>query len=558
MSDQPTDGSEPTDDHRVTRRTYLRSGAAGATTLPIGLGTGVLGIGGGTLTPLAQQFIKAQRPARIGTFEHSIRRYATDPSWTLRADSDDDYAALTDWANEDEDVTLVREYQHQRGDGGTVTIGAPIATVAGGYLGGGITEESWVAAADLNVVTSLVQTPNLPIDAREFEQLAGIESLILTTIQQDEPFDPTEFEAGDDDSEQSAIAFDAETTTLEAGREVINDTSEDGTDALLAVVDTGLTYDASIYGRTVDVDGETTTESRVHEDSTDFTAAGDPTVAEEGVDILNDDSGHGSWVTAAAASSAAEPDRGVAPDADLFIGRALDHEDGSGAVADIATAVRAATDAGADATCMSLGAPMYSAELADAIAYATEFDNTIVVASGNDRMVSRFVAYPAADPNTLAVSATDVPSDGDPTAVRSAAFANVGPSPGTINFSEGETSSVEVDIAAPGMAQQARLAGGDTTLSGTSMAAPDVAGAAALLAAQGVENPSERLRETARPVPNLAPAESKHGLLDIQAALQNDEPEDEPADVLTSDAELRDDMFRSEATARGSWIATLL
>jgi len=58
--------------------------------------------------------------------------------------------------------------------------------------------------------------------------------------------------------------------------------------------------------------------------------------------------------------------------------------------------------------------------------------------------------------------------------VRSASFANVGPSPGTVNFSEGETSGVEVDIAAPGMAQEAQLDSGTTTLSGTSMAAPDV------------------------------------------------------------------------------------
>lgn len=542
------------DEHPITRRSYLGAGAAVSTTT-LGLGTRVFA--SDTLTPLARQFISAQRPTGLGTFEHSIRRYATDPSWSLRAATDDDYAALTEWTTDDEDVTVVRKYQHGLGDGGTVTLGAPIETIAGGYLGSGIAEKSWVAAADLNVIVSLVDTPNLPIDAREFEQAAGIESFVLTTIQGDEPFDATEFDATDDDSKQSTIAFDAETTTLEDGRVITNDTAEDGTNALLAVVDTGLTYDADIYGRTVTVDGTETTESRVHEDSTDFTAAGDPTVAEEGVDILADDSGHGSWVTAAAASSAAEPYRGVAPDADLFIGRALDHEDGSGAVADIATAVRAATDAGADATCMSLGSPMYSADLANAIAYASEHGNTVVVASGNDRMASRFVAYPAADPNALAVSATDTPTDGDPTAVRSASFANVGPSPGTINFSEGETSGVEVDIAAPGMAQEAELASGPTELSGTSMAAPDVAGAAALLAAAGVDEPAERLRETARPVPNLAPAESKHGLLDIQAALQNDLPADDPADVITSDAEVRDAMFRGEAAARGSWLANL-
>jgi len=464
---------------------------------------------------------------------------------------------------------LVREYQHTKGDGGTVTIGAPVATVAGGYLNDGVADEPWVTAADLNVVTSLVAPKNIPVDAREFEQLAGIESFVLSTLQGQESFDATEFQASDDSS-KSTLAFDAETTTLEQGRTITNDTSADGAGALLAVVDTGLTYDSDIYGRTVTVDGSETTESRVHEESTN--PRGRSTSSPRGVTnwrwrsdgrcggrryprrcirsrVVGDSSRRIERTCRIEASRRTQT---------LYIGRALDHEDGSGAVADIATAVRAATDAGADATCMSLGSPLYTEELADAIAYATEHGNTIVVASGNDRMVSRFVAYPAADPNTLSVSATDVPASGDPTDVRSASFANVGPSPGTVNFSEGETSGVEVDIAAPGMAQEAQLDSGTTTLSGTSMAAPDVAGAAALLATEGVDDPAERLRETARPVPNLAPAESRHGLLDIQAALQNDQPEDEPADVLTDDAELRDDIFRGEAAARGSWLATFL
>jgi len=414
-----------------------------------------------------------------------------------------------------------------------------------------------VTAADLNVVTSLVAPKNIPVDAREFEQLAGIESFVLSTLRGQESFDATEFQASDDSS-KSTLAFDAETTTLEQGRTITNDTSADGAGALLAVVDTGLTYDSDIYGRTVTVDGSETTESRVHEESTNFVAAGDPTVAAEGVDILDDASGHGSWVTAAAASSAPKPYRGVAPDADLYIGRALDHEDGSGAVADIATAVRAATtDAGADATCMSLGSPLYTEELADAIAYATEHGNTIVVASGNDRMVSRFVAYPAADPNTLSVSATDVPASGDPTDVRSASFANVAPHRDRqLLGRRDERRRGRYRRAGDGSRSTTRQRH-DHALR-TSMAAPDVAGAAALLATEGVDDPAERLRETARPVPNLAPAESRHGLLDIQAALQNDQPEDEPADVLTDDAELRDDIFRGEAAARGSWLATFL
>jgi len=290
------------DDREVTRREYLASSAtvSATATLPLGFAAGAFA--SDSLSPLARQFVSAQSPG-LATFEHSIRRYATDPSWTLRANTDDDYAALTEWARDDDDVTLVREYQHTKGDGGTVTIGAPVATVAGGYLNDGVADEPWVTAADLNVVTSLVAPKNIPVDAREFEQLAGIESFVLSTLQGQESFDATEFQASDDSS-KSTLAFDAETTTLEQGRTITNDTSADGAGALLAVVDTGLTYDSDIYGRTVTVDGSETTESRVHEESTNFVAAGDPTVAAEGVDILDDASGHGSWVTAAAASSA--------------------------------------------------------------------------------------------------------------------------------------------------------------------------------------------------------------------------------------------------------------
>jgi len=241
------------DDREVTRREYLASSAtvSATATLPLGFAAGAFA--SDSLSPLARQFVSAQSPG-LATFEHSIRRYATDPSWTLRANTDDDYAALTEWARDDDDVTLVREYQHTKGDGGTVTIGAPVATVAGGYLNDGVADEPWVTAADLNVVTSLVAPKNIPVDAREFEQLAGIESFVLSTLQGQESFDATEFQASDDSS-KSTLAFDAETTTLEQGRTITNDTSADGAGALLAVVDTGLTYDSDIYGRTVTVDG---------------------------------------------------------------------------------------------------------------------------------------------------------------------------------------------------------------------------------------------------------------------------------------------------------------
>jgi len=207
---------------------------------------------------------------------------------------------------------------------------------------------------------------------------------------------------------------------------------------------------------------------------------------------------------------------------------------------------------------MSLGSPLYTEELADAIAYATEHGNTIVVASGNDRMVSRFVAYPAADPNTLSVSATDVPASGDPTDVRSASFANVGPHRGpSTSRKERRAASRSISPRRGWLKKHNSTAARPRSpervwLRPTWPARPHSSRRrASTTQPSAFERPLDRSRTSRRRSRDTAS-------LDIQAALQNDQPEDEPADVLTDDAELRDDIFRGEAAARGSWLATFL
>jgi serine protease len=146
---------------------------------------------------------------------------------------------------------------------------------------------------------------------------------------------------------------------------------------------------------------------------------------------------------------------------------------GWGTVANVAEGIRFAADEGASVINLSLGGPIKSRILEDAVDHALSRGVVIVAAAGNS---GRSVGYPAAYDGVIAVSATDA-SD------KIAWFSSRGP---------------EVTIAAPGVAvtQQTVCDSGKNkcelfgTFSGTSMASPHVAGAAALLLSNGVTDPA--------------------------------------------------------------------
>jgi subtilisin family serine protease len=152
---------------------------------------------------------------------------------------------------------------------------------------------------------------------------------------------------------------------------------------------------------------------------------------------------------------------GVAPGVSIMPLKALNRR-GVGRDSTVATAVRYAVDHGAWVINMSFGGKTESPVLDEAVAYATERGVVLVVAAGNEGRSAP--SYPAATMPAIAVAATNV-DDVRP------AFTNFGS---------------WVHVAAPGQAIMSTF--WDTTngstyrsISGTSMAAPHVAGVVALM-----------------------------------------------------------------------------
>ncbi|MBI5934515.1 MAG: peptidase S8 [Chloroflexi bacterium] len=176
-------------------------------------------------------------------------------------------------------------------------------------------------------------------------------------------------------------------------------------------------------------------------------------------DIPQDDNGHGTHVAgiAAAMSNNSEGIAGVSWGANIMPLKVLNNA-GSGTYANVAAAIIWATDNGAQVINLSLGGSSPSSVLEDAVNYAYGRGMVQVAAAGNSGSAS--VLYPARYGPVISVAATDNFNS-------HAGFSNYGP---------------EVDLAAPGASIYSLYPGGGYGYrSGTSMAAPFVAGLASIL-----------------------------------------------------------------------------
>jgi subtilisin family serine protease len=245
-----------------------------------------------------------------------------------------------------------------------------------------------------------------------------------------------------------------------------------------------------------------------------------------GADFLNtdsnpdDDGGHGTHVAGiiGAQGNNSIGVTGVNWEAQVMGLKFLDGN-GEGNTADAAAAIDFAVDHGARVINASWGGPAFSQALYSAIRRANENGVLVVAAAGNDGVnTDSSPDYPAAFdlPNLISVAATDR-SD------RLVDFSNYG--------------AKTVDLAAPGDDVYSTVPSvsdpsGYAAFSGTSMAAPFVAGAAALYLSKFPQATLDQLRAalltTVDPLPTLAGKTVSGGRLNIAKALGAASPSTAP------------------------------
>ena len=236
----------------------------------------------------------------------------------------------------------------------------------------------------------------------------------------------------------------------------------------------------------------------------------------KGYDFVNDkedavdDNGHGTHVagTIAQSTNNGYGVAGIAYQASIMPLKVLSGS-GGGTIADIAESIKFAADNSADVINMSLGGGGASTMLEEAIKYAHSKGVVIVAAAGNEGRNA--AAYPARYPDVISVSAIDAAGD-------KASYSNFG---------------AGVDISAPGGSETGKIiqntvdpSSGESVFvgfQGTSMAAPHVAGVAALVRATGVEDPNEVsdiLKQSSRKIQEDHLNHFGAGNLDAGAAVQ--------------------------------------
>jgi serine protease len=240
----------------------------------------------------------------------------------------------------------------------------------------------------------------------------------------------------------------------------------------------------------------------------------------------NDDHGHGTHVAGTIAQSTNNRlgVSGVAFGASIMPLKVLS-ANGSGSVGGIAQAIRWAADHGAKVINMSLGGPMPSTTLRNAVKYARDKGVVVVCAAGNESRGS--VSYPARYPGAFAVASTQFDE-------KTAFYSNWGKeiavaAPGG-NTRVDQNGDGKIDGVLQATINPARRSeNGYFAFMGTSMASPHAAGVAALIMGAGITKPDAVeaiLMQTARKPKGLEQVSGRvndhygAGIIDAGAALK--------------------------------------
>ncbi|MEU4177981.1 S8 family serine peptidase [Streptomyces sp. NPDC026589] len=235
---------------------------------------------------------------------------------------------------------------------------------------------------------------------------------------------------------------------------------------------------------------------------------------------VDDKNGHGTHVASTIAGTGAASggaNKGVAPAADLLVGKVLSDE-GSGADSGIIEALEWAKAEGADVVSMSLGSPVPD-DGADPMSQAVNSLSAnggplFVIAAGNAYGAGT-IGSPGSAAQALTIAAVDK-QDGR------APFSSMGPLVRSHGLKP-DLSAPGVDINAAASQSIPGIEGMYQSLSGTSMATPHVAGAAAILKQRHPDWSGQRVKDalmtSSKKLDAYTPYEQGTGRLDVKAAI---------------------------------------